>query len=79
VFSGAVSVRDDPLPEAAPLRSSVASEPGLPQDEEIAAALGAIGPDAKAALPELRKLLKHPELKVAATARDAIAKIEVRK
>ncbi len=45
-------------------------------DGEIAGTLGAIGPDAKAGLPALWKLLDHPELKVALAVRDAIAKID---
>lgn len=57
----------------------MADEDGMPQYEQIARTLGAIGPDAIAALPELRKLLNHPELKVAIVARDAIAKIQPRK
>jgi hypothetical protein len=57
----------------------MADEKGLPPYEEIAGTLGAIGPAAKAALPDLRKLLKHRELRVAVAARDAIAKIEGKK
>jgi HEAT repeat protein len=38
--------------------------------------LGAIGPDAKEALPDLRRLLDHPDAGLALAARDAISKIE---
>jgi HEAT repeat protein len=56
----------------------MADEKGLQQYEEIATTLGAIGPGARAALPELRKLLKHRDLKIAVAARDAIARIAFR-
>jgi hypothetical protein len=44
-----------------------------------ARALSRIGPPAKPALPELTKLLRHPDPMLAATAADAIKKIETPK